>query len=113
MQRKPIYSFNSITHGIGRGRRLGCDRRHLVLVCLYVSGDLSLQVLDVTVEGPDEPQQALPLLLQVVDVGASVVQLSLQTVELLSHTRPELRARERRRVLGNRSSSALHPHIDV
>lgn len=71
-----------IRHGIGSGRRLSRDGRHLVLVCLFVSSDLSLQVLDVTVEGAHEPQQALPLQLQAVDVGASVVQLSLQAVQL-------------------------------
>lgn len=61
---------------------------HLVLVGLFVSRDLSLQILHVTLEGAHQPQQALPLLLQVADVGASVVQLSLQTVQLLSHRRP-------------------------
>lgn len=52
-----------------------------------MSRDLSLQVLQVTLEGSDQPQQALPLLFQVVDVGLPVVQVSLQTVQLLSHRR--------------------------
>lgn len=58
--------------------------QHLVLVGLFMSADLPPQILDVALEGADQPQQALPLLLQVVDVGASVIQLFLHTVQLLS-----------------------------
>lgn len=47
-----------------------------------MSGDLPLQILDVTLQRANEPQQLLALLLQLVYVCALVINLSLQTVEL-------------------------------
>lgn len=85
--------------------------QHLVLVGLFMSGDLSPQILDVTLEGADQPQQALPLLLQVVDVAASVVQLSLQTVQLLSHRRPT--QDETEDVTSQDRGQKTQPHKDV
>lgn len=76
-----------------------------------MSRDLSPQIRDVTVEGADEPQQALPLLLQVVDVGASVIQLSLQTVQLLSHRRPT--QDETEDVSSEDQGQKTQPHKDV
>ena len=58
------------------------DLSHLVLVGLFMSRDLPLQVLDVALQRADQPQQPLPLLFQLVYVCASLINLPLQTVEL-------------------------------
>lgn len=75
---------------------LDIDLSHLIMVGLFVSGDLPLQVLDVALQGADQPQQPLPLLLQRVDVCAPVVDLPLQTVELAAQ-RVGVQMRDRRR----------------
>lgn len=58
------------------------DLSHLVLVGLFMSRDLPLQVLDVALQRANQSQQPLPLLLQLVYVCASLINLPLQTVEL-------------------------------
>lgn len=103
------YFHNIRTHGISSRRSSGL--RHLVLVGLFMSRDLSPQILHVALEGADEPQQALPLLLQAVDVGASVLQLSLQTVQLPSHRRPT--QEETEDVTSEHRGQKTPPHKEV
>lgn len=67
--------------------------QHLVLAGPFVSRDLPLQVLDVALQGTDQSQQPLSLLLQFVDVCRPVIDLSLQTVELPSRSRPPRKKR--------------------
>lgn len=60
------------------------QQKYLVLVGLFMSSDLPPQVFNVTLQGANQAQQLLALLLQLADVGASVIDLSLQTVRLRS-----------------------------